>query len=571
MSYITDASSITNPVELGFSFSNESDGDEDISYFTETECMSALTGFTSMPEMRDDADCISAITGFTSIPEMHDEEEDGDGGFPRVKNRKKKSYHRPATTDASMMEVSAISFESNGSVEASLMDGMPGKKNMSTIPMKQQQRAPLGQLPAKAVQFSSPGNSFDGPASPRSALKSKTPGRSSPSNASLTSVQKKRAPVPPLSDPGMEDKDEDITWEEDCNYDINPTLLYILLQRGDWKDCTDYLDGKEVDLEKPEKDPLDVELGDVLGFDKLKSFLGEVTEAARGQYGCGILKSKPDLAIMKTRQKDLRTQARTWIVRRERTGVLRWRILPLHAALVFSAPFDIVLRLYHLYPGAVRCRNDMGMLPLHHVFHYGSEDRVLELFLSVFPEALTVLDDKGRLPLGCTPEDGSDNERRSNILDLYCKFQVTLVKNGGVLGILRKPQHQQAPPPVNTPAPPSAPESALGIAPRYKNSTSEYSPVTYDALARPQHSQQKTLQQPGNAAAPTKAATPQVNDDDNSPIAADKYASMNDSENNPMNGNKLLGGLDAIPEEGDESGKKSRKVLRRLFKKKAVI
>jgi hypothetical protein len=46
---------------------------------------------------------------------------------------------------------------------------------------------------------------------------------------------------------------------------------------------------------------------------------------------------------------------------------------------------------------------------------------------------------------------------------------------------------------------------------------------------------------------------------------------MNDSENNPMNGNKLLGGLDAIPEEGDESGKKSRKVLRRLFKKKAVI
>jgi hypothetical protein len=28
--------------------------------------------------------------------------------------------------------------------------------------------------------------------------------------------------------------------------------------------------------------------------------------------------------------------------------------------------------------------------------------------------------------LGCTPQDGSDNERRSNILGLYSKFMVEL-------------------------------------------------------------------------------------------------------------------------------------------------
>ena len=45
-------------------------------------------------------------------------------------------------------------------------------------------------------------------------------------------------------------------------------------------------------------------------------------------------------------------------------------MLPIHAALVFNAPFDVVLNLDHLYPGCIWCRNDLGMLHLHHVFIY---------------------------------------------------------------------------------------------------------------------------------------------------------------------------------------------------------
>ena len=59
-------------------------------------------------------------------------------------------------------------------------------------------------------------------------------------------------------------------------------------------------------------------------------------------------------------QNDLRAQMRTWIVRRERNGVLRCRMLPLRPSLAFNAPFDIVLR--------------------HRCFKYGNEDKVLEFF-----------------------------------------------------------------------------------------------------------------------------------------------------------------------------------------------
>ena len=64
--------------------------------------------------------------------------------------------------------------------------------------------------------------------------------------------------------------------------------------------------------------------------------------------------------LTRKRRNDLRAQMRTWIVRRERNGVLRCRMLPLRPSLAFNAPFDIVLR--------------------HRCFKYGNEDKVLEFF-----------------------------------------------------------------------------------------------------------------------------------------------------------------------------------------------
>mmetsp|Transcript_15093 Transcript_15093/g.30721 ORF Transcript_15093/g.30721 Transcript_15093/m.30721 type:complete len:673 (-) Transcript_15093:306-2324(-) len=400
-SYMTDTSSITNPVELGFSYdSQDHDEDEDDSYFEDytSYAASSMTGWTTEAEE-------------SAFPVAHSK--------TGLSQQTSNSYEND---DVTSCMISAISFE-DGSIEASLMDGKNYEKTkkgkgskLTTI------REPLtekgsSQPAAKAVQFRSPSNiSLEGkktpnlPLSPKSALKSKSvpqvdvkkatsfgsAGPTSPASSTTSSVVT-RKPVPPLRDPTMEDSEEDQMWEEDCNYDINPTVMFLILESRDWKECIALLDGKTSEKNSWSLNHL---------------------------FGGG----KPDVNQMKERQKELKAQARTWIVRRERNGFLRWRMLPLHAALAFNAPFDVVLRLYHLYPGAMRCRNDKGMLPIHHVFYYGNEDRVLELFMDVFPEGLTVTDDKGRLPIACTPCDGSDNERRSSILNLYCNFHLSEAK-----------------------------------------------------------------------------------------------------------------------------------------------
>ena len=39
-----------------------------------------------------------------------------------------------------------------------------------------------------------------------------------------------------------------------------------------------------------------------------------------------------------------------------------------------------------------------------------------------------MLDDKAQLPLACTHKDGSENERRSNIMRLFSNFQVEITR-----------------------------------------------------------------------------------------------------------------------------------------------
>ena len=34
-------------------------------------------------------------------------------------------------------------------------------------------------------------------------------------------------------------------WEEDCNYDINPTHLFRVLERRDWDEAAALLDGSD--------------------------------------------------------------------------------------------------------------------------------------------------------------------------------------------------------------------------------------------------------------------------------------------------------------------------------------
>ena len=506
-SWITETSSLTNPVELS---SGVYDVDDDVSIFDSA---------------------VSALTGFT-------EHFACDGGFATsiIKNTTRKigASSIGGSSGFGSEQISAITFDINGgSIEV-------GSEDNDDIYSKNQghdaKRHPLTPISpqgggGKAVQFLSPKSAGSG-GSNKAKSKSMAHGDSSAELDPISSSSsvhsggsnnsKKRAPVPPLRDPNMEDSEEDQMWEEECNYDINPTLLFLVMESRDWNEAIRLLDGKGLENKN-----------DVWNLGQLF-----------GRLRNGQLVSEE---LAKTRQLELRQQARTWIVRRERTGMLRWRMLPLHAALVFHAPFEVVLRLYHLYPGAIRCRNDQGMLPLHHCFLYASEDKILEFLLDVFPEALSVMDDKGRLPLGCTPKDGGENERRSNILVMFSNFQVEMAKKveattvGADAGATSSKSHQ---PQRTSKAEADVDNALIGAAPRYTSDT-DFNQVLFNpTIIKPSRTKEK------EDVTPTLKLQPITEEVDDS--VYDRYATE-ESENICLNGR-----LSAIPEDCEIMSPKER-------------
>ncbi|CAB9514635.1 expressed unknown protein [Seminavis robusta] len=102
-------------------------------------------------------------------------------------------------------------------------------------------------------------------------------------------------------------------------------------------------------------------------------------------------------------------EARTWVTRKEKHGKLRWRLLPLHAAIIFKAPEKIVESLLAAYPKGAQSKDDQGMLPLHLAFRHGSSEGTVNLLLVAFPQSVNIKDRKGRIPLVLAQASASPN------------------------------------------------------------------------------------------------------------------------------------------------------------------
>lgn len=90
----------------------------------------------------------------------------------------------------------------------------------------------------------------------------------------------------------------------------------------------------------------------------------------------------------------------TWIYRRERNnGKIRWKLLPLHAALIFAAPKFVIESLVDAYPEGVQCKDDQGMLPLHLAFKMNSPESIINVIVDAHPLAMVCKDRKMRTPL----------------------------------------------------------------------------------------------------------------------------------------------------------------------------
>lgn len=114
-------------------------------------------------------------------------------------------------------------------------------------------------------------------------------------------------------------------------------------------------------------------------------------------------------------------EARTWIVRKDKSLQVRWKLLPLHAAIIFQSPNFVVSSLLEKYPAAASRQDDQGMLPLHLAFRHKQEDEdLLELLLVQFPKAVIMKDRRDRVPL----EHGRDCKYSAKLMRLYADATV---------------------------------------------------------------------------------------------------------------------------------------------------
>ncbi|GKY94453.1 hypothetical protein MPSEU_000411200 [Mayamaea pseudoterrestris] len=117
-----------------------------------------------------------------------------------------------------------------------------------------------------------------------------------------------------------------------------------------------------------------------------------------------------------------------WVSRKEVDGKLRWRLLPIHGAIIFGAPDHVLKALLDVYPGSVSAKDDQGMLPLHLSYRMGSSEAVVDALLTAFPGSVEVQDAKGRTPLVMAQTTKSPN-RAAFIKALERHAQATSVSS----------------------------------------------------------------------------------------------------------------------------------------------
>merc|ERR1712194_523698 len=80
------------------------------------------------------------------------------------------------------------------------------------------------------------------------------------------------------------------------------------------------------------------------------------------------------------------SEAGTWIARRGKDEKLRWKILPLHAAICLKAPKEVLLKLLVTFPESLSSVDDQGMLPIHLALKNDEvDDTFLRTMLNTYP------------------------------------------------------------------------------------------------------------------------------------------------------------------------------------------
>ena len=209
-----------------------------------------------------------------------------------------------------------------------------------------------------------------------------------------------------------------------CDYDVNATPLYKSLERHQWGAVSrflktgvwpgDFFSDKlpprvqaRTWIHRYDRGPPAVVVRETSVLDDHDPLLVSRAEGDAATYhNLVVLKQtppkKPATAVVPPKQQQ------------QQQSTLKWRQLPLHAALLFLAPPAVVKQLIELFPYALRCPDDKGMLPLHLAFRQAVPDDILTILLRLFPNGMHVRDSQGRLPVECVRMDFNDNNTNTH-------------------------------------------------------------------------------------------------------------------------------------------------------------
>ena len=160
--------------------------------------------------------------------------------------------------------------------------------------------------------------------------------------------------------------------EEERDYDVNPTRLFMYIQQRAWG----------------------------LAMTQLQRNPDEAKVWVYRKYTPG---PAPDVKDGKDKEGAIVVQHDSLVVHDGReTPKFRWKLLPLHAAIVLGAPTEIIQDVIRAHPKAAKKMDERGSLPVHLAASRldvdpEGEKVVLQLF-GAYPDSIEVEDRKGRTP-----------------------------------------------------------------------------------------------------------------------------------------------------------------------------
>jgi len=173
----------------------------------------------------------------------------------------------------------------------------------------------------------------------------------------------------------------------ECDFDRGVHILYDAIQKRDWGEVEKiFRESKAEVRRKPQGTKSRAEILAMAWVyrQEAKEDLRQTTHTGRDNDGDVHDEEKDDNG-------------------EEDAGVrLKWRIMALHAAVIFDAPIEILDKLLRANIYAAKLRDDRGNLPLHLAYKNGLDEDRMKLLLGAYRDGARMKNHKGLIPKDCS-------------------------------------------------------------------------------------------------------------------------------------------------------------------------